>query len=68
MREHRLQQFVYYSVILCLSIAEKRDQRLATQQLRSLHCWQRNLGNEFTEPLSSNGHIRHNIFIYLWSI
>jgi hypothetical protein len=46
--------FVFFSV------ATKRASRPATQQRRS-HCWLCNLGNVFTEPLSSNCHIRHNI-------
>jgi hypothetical protein len=30
-----------------------------------LYCWERNFGNVFTEPLPSNGHMRHNMFLYI---
>jgi hypothetical protein len=59
--DDHLQQFVHYSVIICvLSVGTKSVWRPATQQRRS-HCWLRNLDNVFSEPLSNNGHIRHNI-------
>jgi hypothetical protein len=38
--------------------------RPVTQQRQRIffHCWERKLGNVFTEPLPSNGHMRHSIF------
>jgi hypothetical protein len=35
-------------------------------QWRSFYRWERNLGNVFTEPLPSNGHMRHSIYINLF--
>jgi hypothetical protein len=34
---------------------------------RLLCCWQRNLGNVFTEPLSRSGHMRHNMQVWCLS-
>jgi hypothetical protein len=51
-------------VLPVLSVAMK----LATQQRRSFHCWLRNHGEVFTEPLYSSGHIRHSFIVITNSI
>jgi hypothetical protein len=38
-----------------------------TYRWMSFYCWQRNFGNVFTELLSSNRHMSHNIYIYIYT-
>jgi hypothetical protein len=54
------------SIIVRLVLLYRRVWRHVTQQRTSFCCWERNFGNVFTEPLPTDGHVRHNIHTKLY--